>query len=71
MLSYDALARRPAAFGALIGPGPDDFEALLADFLAAQDRRRRASTRTRRGAARRRGYGAGPTWTTATACCWP
>jgi hypothetical protein len=59
MLSYIALARRPAAFRSVTGIGPEDFDALLADFIGAQADRRRAATRTKRGAPRRRAYGAG------------
>ena len=59
MLSYAALARRPAAFRAAIGMGPDEFDALLDDFTAAQADRRRAATRTKRGAPRRRAPGGG------------
>src|SRR5262245_45539834 len=59
MLSYGALARRPTAFRSVTGMGPEDFDALLTDFLAAQSERRRASTRTKRGTPRRRAYGAG------------
>jgi hypothetical protein len=59
MLTHDALRRRPTAFRALTGMSPKDFDALLDDFLAAQRRRREAATRTRRGAPRRRAYGAG------------
>ena len=73
MLTYDALRSRPAAFRTLTGMGPDDFDALLDDFLAAQARRREAATRTRKGTARVAGpaaAAASPTWTTATASCW-
>jgi hypothetical protein len=59
MLSYAALARRPAAFRSVTGMAPEDFDALLNDFLAAQAGRRRDSARTKRGAPRRRAYGAG------------
>lgn len=52
MLSYDALARRPAAFRSFTGMAP-------ADFIAAQAQRRRAAATTRRGSPRRRAYGAG------------
>jgi hypothetical protein len=57
MLTYAALRSRPAAFRALTGMGPDDFDALLNDFLTAQRRRREATTRM--GAARRRASGGG------------
>jgi hypothetical protein len=59
MLTYDVLRSRPAAFRSLVGMSPEDFEALLDDFLAAQQRRRAAATRTRKGTPRRRAYGGG------------
>jgi hypothetical protein len=45
LLHYDVLARQPEAFNSLTGLSPDEFEGLLADFLAAQARRRAAATR--------------------------
>jgi hypothetical protein len=59
MLTLDALRSRPAAFRSLTGFGVEEFDALHDDFLAAQSTRRRAATRTREGAPRRRAYGAG------------
>lgn len=59
MLSYDALSLRPAAFRSLTGMAPADFDALLADFVAAQAERRRVATTTKRGTPRRRACGAG------------
>jgi hypothetical protein len=59
MLTYDALKSRPAAFRALTGMGPDQFDSLLDDFLAAQRARRTASHLTREGTPRRRAYGGG------------
>jgi hypothetical protein len=59
MFEYDRLRARPSAFRALTGMTAAEFEALLADFLPAQDRLRRSSEVNGEGRPRRRAYGAG------------
>jgi len=59
MFAYESLSRSPNAFRSLTGMTPADFERLLTDFTAAQDRRRAHSRTTRRGQPRQRTAGAG------------
>jgi hypothetical protein len=60
MLTYARLHHKPTAFKSVTGMTPDEFEGLYEDFLAAQDRRRRTATHTKRGhKPRQRAAGAG------------
>src|SRR5207342_1771580 len=59
MFAYESLSHRPSAFRSLTGLTPDDFDSLLADFLAAQRHLRDRSRTTRRGQPRQRAAGAG------------
>jgi transposase len=61
MITYDTLARRPAAFRSLTGHSVEAFAALLAEFAPAHQQRCRNATTTRReGKPRQRAVGAGP-----------
>src|SRR5262245_66487234 len=59
MFTYESLSRCPNAFQSLTGMTPADFEHLLTDFTAAQQRRHAQSRTTRRGQPRQRTAGAG------------
>ena len=59
MFDYQSLTRYPSAFRSLTGLRPAEFDTLLTDCVAAQDRLRAASATTRRGQPRRRAAGAG------------
>jgi DDE superfamily endonuclease len=59
MFEYESLTRFPSAFRSLTGMTPVEFETLLADFSAAQQRLRDRSRTTRRGQPRQRAAGAG------------
>src|SRR5262245_21377658 len=59
MFEYESLTRYPSAFRGLTGMTPDEFESLLADFTAAQQRLRARCRTTRRGQPRQRASGAG------------
>jgi DDE superfamily endonuclease len=59
MFTYESLSRRPNAFRSLTGMNPADFESLLTDFRAAQERLRSRRTTTCQGQPRQRAAGAG------------
>jgi DDE superfamily endonuclease len=59
MFAYEPLSRCPSAFRSLTGMNPTEFEVLLTDFHAAQDRLRSHTHTTRRGQPRQRTVGAG------------
>lgn len=59
MFTYESLSRRPSAFRSLTGMSPTEFESLLNDFRAAQERLRSHTHTTRRGQPRQRSVGAG------------
>ena len=59
MITYAALCLTPKIFPALTGLTREEFDRLVIDFVAARDRRRAASTHTKRGQPRRRAAGAG------------
>lgn len=59
MFAYESLCRCPSAFRSLTGMNPADFESLLSDFLAAQERLRSHTHTTRQGQPRQRAAGAG------------
>ena len=59
MFEYDRLRACPSAFRSLTGMSSAEFERLLPDFLAAQQRLRASSTVNGGGQPRRRAHGAG------------
>jgi hypothetical protein len=59
MFEYDRLRACPSAFRSLTGMSAAEFERLLPDFLAAQQRLRLSSTVNREGQPRRRAPGGG------------
>jgi hypothetical protein len=59
MFTYASLSHYPSALRSLTGMTPAQFEHLLADFTAAQERLQRHRRTTRRGQPRRRAAGAG------------
>lgn len=59
MFEYEKLRACPSAFRGLTGMSAAEFEALLADFLPAQQRLRRSSAVNGEGRPRRRAAGAG------------
>jgi len=59
MFEYEKLRACPSAFRGLTGMSATEFEALLADFLPAQDRLRRSSAVNGEGRPRRRAPGGG------------
>jgi hypothetical protein len=61
MLTADAVARHPAIFPSLFGVTATEFDTLFTDYQTARDRRRAASTTTRRGTPRVRKPGGGDT----------
>ena len=59
MLVYESLSRCPNAFRSLTGMNPAEFESLLLDFVAAQERFRHRTGTTRQNQPRQRAAGAG------------
>ena len=59
MFVYESLSHCPNAFRSLTGMNPAEFESLLLDFVAAQERFRHRTATTRQNQPRQRAVGAG------------